>query len=90
MLKGAESIDRRHVIMYRSYESQYAAVRSGKWKLIAYRTGRCELYDLVADVSEKNDLSSTQSDKVKELTVVLRAWEKKMGVPGKIARQERD
>jgi len=86
MLKGAESIGRKHVIMYRSYESQYAAVRSGKWKLIAYRTGKCELYDLVADLSEKDDLSATQGGKVKELTNVLRAWEKKMGVPGKIDR----
>ena len=86
LLKGAASIDRKHVIMYRSYESQYAAVRSGKWKLIAYRTGQCELYNLADDLSEKNDLSATQGDKVKELTGVLRAWEKKMGVPGKIIR----
>jgi len=86
LLKGAASIDRKHVIMYRSYESQYAAVRSGKWKLIAYRTGKCELYNLVDDLSEKNDLSASEVDKAEELTSVLRAWEKKMGVPGKITR----
>ena len=40
----------------------------------------------VDDLSEKNDLSATQGDKVKELTTVLRAWEKKMGVPGKTTR----
>ncbi len=89
MLKGAESIDRKEVIMYRSYEDQYAAVRSGKWKLVAYRSGKCELYDLAADISEKNDLAATNNEKVTELTSVLRAFEKKLGLPGKIDKQQR-
>ncbi|MDP6045903.1 MAG: sulfatase-like hydrolase/transferase, partial [Phycisphaerae bacterium] len=88
MLKGAESIDRKEVVIYRSYEDQYAAVRSGKWKLVAYRSGKCELYDLVADIGEQKDLSADQGDKVKELTSVLRAFEKKMNVPGKIDKRK--
>ncbi len=59
-------------------------MRSGRWKLIAYRSGRAELFDIEADLSEKRDLSSAQPDKVKELTATLRAWEKKMGVPGSL------
>jgi len=84
MLKGAESIDRKEVLMYRSYEDQYAAVRRGKWKLVAYRSGKCELYDLDADIGEKTDLSEKEVAKAGELTAALRKFEKKLGVPGKV------
>ncbi|MBT3199318.1 MAG: sulfatase [Phycisphaerales bacterium] len=88
LLRGAKAIDRKHVIMYRSYEDQYAAVRSDKWKLIAYRSGKCELYDLVADLPEQNDLADKEPAKAQELIGVLRAWEKKIGVPGKVDKRK--
>ena len=86
VLKGQGSLERKEIVLYRSYENQYAAIRSGRWKLIAYRDGGAELYDLAADLSEKNDLSAKEADKVGELKTALHAWEKRMGVPGVIER----
>ena len=84
VLTGRGSLDRKEIVLYRSYEDQYAAVRRGGWKLIAYRSGRCELFNLAEDLSEKNDLSAARADKVKAMTASLRTWEKAMGVPGKV------
>jgi arylsulfatase A-like enzyme len=86
VLKGRGGLGRKEIILYRSYEDQYAAVRSGRWKLIAYRSGRTELFDLGDDLGEKNDLCATHPDRAAELKASLRAWEKKMGVPGQISR----
>ena len=88
VLKDGAKMERKEIIMYRSYEDQYAAVRSGKWKYIAYRRGRNELFDLESDLSESKDLSKTMPEKVAELRATLRAFEKKMGVPGVIERRE--
>jgi arylsulfatase A-like enzyme len=84
-LRGTE-LARKEVVLYRSYEDQYAAVRRGRWKLIAYRSGKAELFDVEGDLSEKRDLAAERPDEVRELEAVLRAFEKKMGVPGKVAR----
>jgi arylsulfatase A-like enzyme len=85
-LQGKGAPDRSEVFLYRSYEDQYAAVRSGRWKLIACRSGRCELFDLEADLSEVTDLSSKLPDRVNTLKTALRDWEKKMDVPGEKKR----
>jgi arylsulfatase A-like enzyme len=86
VLKGAGGLDRKAVVLYRSYEDQYAAVRSGKWKYIAYRRGKNELFDLEKDLSESRDLSSEMPGQVDELKAVLRAFEKEMDVPGLVER----
>ena len=47
-------------------------VRQGKWKLIYfYETGRKELYDIPADISEKHDLAERYPDVVKALSANL-------------------
>jgi len=86
LLSGEGAIDRKAVVLYRSYEDQYAAVRSGKWKYIAYRRGRDELYDLEADLAEKNDLSAANPEQVASLKSALRAFERKIDVPGVIVK----
>lgn len=50
------------------------AVRDGKWKLVAKENQSWELYDIVADRTEMNDLAAKQSDKVKELAAKWDAW----------------
>jgi arylsulfatase A-like enzyme len=85
ILLGDGDIDRNAIVLYRAYEDQYAAVLSGTWKYIAYRRGRTELYNLATDISEKNDLSEANPEKLAELKAVLRAWEQRMGVPGELA-----
>ncbi len=84
LIEGAERLERGAIFLYRSYEDQYAAVRAGRWKMIAYRSGRRELYDLATDLSETRDLSQQRPDRVRALERHLDAWEKRTGVSGQI------
>lgn len=45
------------------------AVREGQWKIVAQENHPWELYDIVADRTEMNNLAAKQPDKVKELAV---------------------
>jgi len=54
-----------------------AAVRMGNFKLIErFEDGRCHLYDLSADIGEKNDLAADMPDKVDSMKARLHAWYK--------------
>ncbi|MDR3402923.1 MAG: sulfatase-like hydrolase/transferase [Chthoniobacter sp.] len=56
------------------------AVRDGEWKLIQDdETGNLELYNVVADPGEKNDLAKSESARVSELQGKLAAWRKSIG-----------
>ncbi len=51
------------------------ALRDGRWKLIyTPRTSSAELYDLEADPDERNDLSSSETDRTQESIERLLAW----------------
>ena len=55
------------------------AVRSGKWKLVTIQSKdetKIELFDLEKDLSEKNDLSTKETELVKELLLKLENWKK--------------
>jgi arylsulfatase A-like enzyme len=65
---------------YRAYEDLYTSVRSKQWKLLAYRSGKVELYDIDSDPEESIDLSEKNPKKVQELTNKLIEWEKQMNV----------
>jgi arylsulfatase A-like enzyme len=49
------------------------AVREGKWKLL-FNKGSLELYDLQADISEKNNLVKQNPEVVKRLRQTYTAW----------------
>ena len=68
------------IVVYLAYEDQYAAVRDGDWKLIAYRSGALSLYNLADDMGEKHDLAKTQPERLKTLAGKLLAWEKEIGL----------
>ncbi len=52
-----------------------AAVRDGRWKLVReHRKGRWELYDMVEDRTELNDLSARHAPKARELEAAYVAW----------------
>lgn len=57
------------------------AVRTDQWKLVdAVGTGTdWELYDMVADRTETNDLSAERPDKVEELAALWEAWADHVG-----------
>jgi arylsulfatase A len=51
------------------------AIRSGNWKLIEhYEDSSVELFDLMKDASEENDLAKQQPEKAKELLTKLQNW----------------
>ena len=55
------------------------AMRSGKWKLLCeYDGSDPQLYDMVLDRSEKNNVSTEQEPVVAELTKALLEWHKAM------------
>lgn len=51
------------------------AMREGRWKLIEhYEDGRAELFDLLADPSERNDLAGRETARVERMRAELAAW----------------
>lgn len=56
------------------------AVRSGKWKLVSRHPGEWELYDLVADRTEADDLADDEPEKVARLASLWEAWAARTGV----------
>ena len=58
--------------------SGFGAVRAGAWKLLLTPDGTARLFDLSRDFEEKNDLASTQPERVKTLSEEWRAWHAQM------------
>ncbi len=73
-IRGEE--DRGGRILFWEHEGNLA-VRDGRWKLVAKWdrvTGPWELYDMVADRTELNDLAAAKGDKVKQLAALHAEW----------------
>ncbi|MCB1233857.1 MAG: sulfatase [Verrucomicrobiae bacterium] len=57
-----------------------AAIRDGNWKLIEFwEEDGAELYDLAADIGEREDLAASNPEKVSELREKLHAWQRELG-----------
>jgi len=65
---------------------QYAA-RVGDWKLVCVEGKAKELYNLAEDISEKNDLSAKNPDKLKELQTAYDEWNAK-NIPARWIRHD--
>jgi arylsulfatase A len=50
------------------------AIRQGPWKLIFFKDGRRELYNLQTDLGEKRDVASEQPDVVERLTGLMQTY----------------
>jgi arylsulfatase A-like enzyme len=79
LLKQAGHLNRDaifwHFPHYRGRIVPYSIIRCGDWKLIKRYEGKTfELFNLKNDLSEKNDRSAEQSEKVKELDSKLTVW----------------
>jgi arylsulfatase A-like enzyme len=58
------------------------AIRHGDMKLVVGEPGHApELFNLAADVGEKNDLAVSQPDKVKELKLIWDQWNAQLAAP---------
>lgn len=73
IFKG-ENPKERSYFLYRSYEDQHAAIIKGDWKLIKYRSGKLELFNVTNDISEKKDLSDIQPERRDAMLKELQAW----------------
>ena len=64
-----------HFPHYRGNVVPYSIVRSDNWKLIKRYEGKTfELFNLKADLSEKDDLSEKMPEKVREIDAKLSDW----------------
>ncbi|TWT85966.1 Arylsulfatase [Posidoniimonas polymericola] len=57
-------------------------IQQGDWKLMEFlEDGRLELYNLVDDIGETNNLASAKPDKAAELLGRLKQWREEIGAP---------
>ena len=60
---------------------QGRAVRKGKWKLLEFGDQLSQLFDLEADLGERNDLSAKHPEIVKDLRAAWKKWSDEMAKP---------
>ncbi|HEY1686725.1 MAG TPA: sulfatase [Tepidisphaeraceae bacterium] len=76
-----------HPILYWRFEPQWA-IRDGDYKLETARDGITRLYNLKEDVSERNDLMSSNPKIAKKLHAEFDAWNTQLMAPKWPGRQE--
>ena len=74
ILRG-ETIKKRNLYFFRSYEDQYAAVISDDWKLVKYHSGKFQLFNVTKDISEQNNLIGKGLDIENILKKDIANWE---------------
>jgi len=56
------------------------AIRMGQWKLVSKHPGGWELYDMVSDRTEMNNLASAHPEKVGSMAMLWQEWAARVGV----------
>ncbi len=79
LLNGGSLVERPLYWHYPHYSNQggepSSIIREGNWKLIYYHEdSRTELYDLNTDISEQNDLATTQTEIANNMQAKLQDW----------------
>ncbi|MFI3321445.1 MAG: sulfatase [Rikenellaceae bacterium] len=74
VLDGGKLKD-RDLFMHRSYEDQNSVIMNGDWKLIRYRSGKVQLYNLKDDESETTDLSKSNPKMADAMFKRLVKWQ---------------
>jgi len=88
VLKG-EAEGPLHDALFWTEDGTQWGVRVGQWKLLTNRAGKRELYDLGADLGEKNDLSQDYPDVAARLQKTYDEWKSQMGPSINQARKKR-
>ncbi len=65
----------RDLFLHRSYEDQNSAIVRGDFKLIKYRSGKVELFDLKNDIGENTNLSNLHPNLCAEMLKALNSWQ---------------
>jgi putative heme-binding domain-containing protein len=69
-----------HEFLFWRLGAQLAA-RKGRWKLVQIGNRPPELFDLAADIGEKNNLARQKPDVLKELEAALQQWNGRLAQP---------
>lgn len=69
-----------HQRLHWRFGEQYA-LRAGDWKLAATGSAAPQLYNLAADIGEKNDLAAAAPAKLKELLSLHAVWNAELAAP---------
>ena len=64
------------------------AMRQGSWKLVKKNNHNWELFNLNTDPTELNNLSGTQSDRLKKMIASFELWAKEVGAKPSNAKEE--
>lgn len=80
IIKEGKQLEPRTIFGYRAYEDLYLSARKGDWKLLAYRSGETQLYNIKQDIAETTDLAGENKDLVNSLVEEIVKWEKEMEV----------
>lgn len=85
LLKGKQKLDRNAIYWHFPHYSNHGmqspggAIRSGDFKLLEYyENNSVQLFNLREDISEQHDISSSNPEKVNELTTKLHIWREKV------------
>ncbi len=65
----------RDLFLHRSYEDQNSAIVRGDYKLIKYRSGKLELFDIENDISETTNLVNMLPQLRDEMLAALNEWQ---------------
>ena len=66
------------------------AIRQGRWKLVwDQEVTRWELYDMVADRTETNDLAVEHTDRVRQMDAAWTTWAKRTGAVHQLGKKYR-
>ncbi len=65
----------RDLFLHRSYEDQNCAIIRGDWKLIKYRSGKIQLFNLKTDESETTSLINVEPKRTAEMKARLDKWQ---------------
>ncbi len=75
-LLTGEQVPRTARQFYWNHANAVRALRDGDWKLLLFRNGRVELFNLATDPNEEHDLSEANSQKVEQLRAELDRWQR--------------
>ena len=84
LLMNRKIADRNYYLHFPHYSPQHgkpgAVIRKGSYKLIEwYEDGKLELYDLEKDISEANNIASSNVKMVATMKAALDQWRKQVG-----------
>lgn len=72
---GGKELKDRDLFLHRSYEDQNSAIVRGDYKLIKYRSGKLELFDLKNDLSETTNLVNLHPELRDQMLKSLNDWQ---------------